>query len=160
MPSLALDHHIDVRLYGVFWSLVVSTAALLAVIAPAVRALALPHPEPVPAESARLRVAAAAVGATAAAGGLMLTGHLLLYTYLAPLLQELGGHDARARALLLLVFGLGGLVGIVLSGPLSDRFPQHALLAVGAALAPAAAAAGLVGAGGPVAAAVLGFWAC
>ncbi len=56
------------------------------------------------------------------------------------------------------MFGLGGLVGVAVSGPLSDRFPRHALLAVGVALAPAAAAAGLVGAGGPAAAAVLGFW--
>ena len=62
---------------------------------------------------------------TALAGGLMLTGHFLLYTYVAPLLQQLGGHDARDRAVLLLVFGLAGPVGIALSGPLSDRFPRR-----------------------------------
>ncbi len=122
------------------------------------RALGLPDPPPAPAEPGRLRAVAAAVTATAVAGGLMLTGHFALYTYLAPLLQELGGLDARARALLLLVFGLGGLLGIAVSGPLSDRFPRHALLAVGAALAPGVAASGLVGAGGAAAAAALGFW--
>jgi predicted MFS family arabinose efflux permease len=95
---------------------------------------------------------------TAVAGGLLLTAHFLLYTYVAPLLQELGGHDAPARSLLLLVFGLAGLVGIALSGPLSDRLPRGALPGVGVALTAGTAALGLLGTGPAVAVAVLGFW--
>ncbi len=132
-------------------------AALLLAAAPAVRALALPDPEPVPPGSGGPRTGPV-VAVTAAAGGLLLTAHFLLYTYVAPLLQELGGHDAPVRALLLLVFGLAGLAGIALSGPLSDRFPRGALLGVGVALAAGTAALGLLGAGPAVAVAVLGFW--
>ena len=131
-------------------------AGLLAIAVPAVRALSLPDPAPVPAGSGR--AATPAVVLSALAGGLMLTGHFLLYTYVAPLLQELGGYDARARSLLLLVFGLAGLVGIAVSGPLSDRFPGAALLGVGAALAVAVAALRLVGAGSVVATAAVGLW--
>jgi predicted MFS family arabinose efflux permease len=88
----------------------------------------------------------------------MLTGHFLLYTYVAPLLQQLGGHDARARAVLLLVFGLAGPVGIALSGPLSDRFPRWALAGVGIALAAVTAAQAAVGLGPAVAAVAVGSW--
>jgi predicted MFS family arabinose efflux permease len=132
-------------------------AALLLAAAPAVRALALPNPEPAPTEAGGSRTGPVVV-VTAVAGGLLLTAHFLLYTYVAPLLQELGGHDAAARSLLLLVFGLAGLLGIALSGPLSDRFPWGALPGVGVALAVGTAALGLLGAGPAVAVAVLGFW--
>jgi DHA1 family inner membrane transport protein len=132
-------------------------AALLAATAPAVRALGLPDPAPVPVGAPRARLGAD-VTTTALAGGLMLTGHFLLYTYVAPLLQQLGGHDARARAVLLLVFGLAGPVGIALSGPLSDRFPRRALTGVGIALAAVTAAQAAVGLGPAVAAVAVGSW--
>jgi DHA1 family inner membrane transport protein len=132
-------------------------AALLAVAAPAVRALAIPDPPPAPAGAARSRVGAA-VAVTALAGGLMLTGHFLVYTYVAPLLQQLGGYDAGARALLLLVFGLAGPAGIALSGPLSDRYPGRALASVGVALAVAVAALAAVGVAPAVAAVAVGSW--
>jgi predicted MFS family arabinose efflux permease len=131
-------------------------AALLAVAAPAVRWSAPPDPAPAPAAPGGIR--GTAVAGTALAGGLMLTGHFLLYTYVAPLLQELGGFDARARALLLIAFGLAGLVGAAVAGPVSDRFRGGALLGVGTLLALGAAALPLVSAGPLVAAAVIGLW--
>jgi DHA1 family inner membrane transport protein len=92
-----------------------------------------------------------------AASGLVLDGHFALYTYIAPLLQ-LGGYGAGARAGLLLVMGLAGLGGIVVSGPLSDRFPRRALTGVVIVFVAGVALLGLAGTGFVVAALVLGFW--
>lgn len=80
------------------------------------------------------------------------------YTYVSPLLQVSGGYDAGTRAVLLLVFGLAGLAGIGLSGPLSDRLPRHALVAVSAGFAAGAASLALLGAGLPAAVLAMTLW--
>lgn len=96
--------------------------------------------------------------AVSVAGGLVLTGHFALYTYIAPLLRDLGGFDAAARATLLLIFGIGGLVGVLLSGRLSDRYPLSALTWVTAAFALSAASLALLSAGTFPAVTVLVVW--
>jgi predicted MFS family arabinose efflux permease len=71
----------------------------------------------------------------AVAGGGVLVGHFLLYTYVAPLLHQFGGYDTAASGVLLFVFGVAGVLGTAGAGALSDRFPRQALGWVGVAFA-------------------------
>lgn len=64
----------------------------------------------------------------AASSGLVLSGHFVLYTYIAPLLENVGHFDAANRAAMLLAFGIAGVVGTLLSGIVSDRLPFTALI--------------------------------
>lgn len=133
-------------------------ALLLAAASIAVRLLTLQDPPGAADQDRRRDPAAATVLALAVAGGLVITGHFTLYTYVSPLLQVSGGYDAGTRAVLLLVFGLAGLAGIGLSGPLSDRLPRHALVAVSAGFAAGAASLALLGAGLPAAVLAMTLW--
>ncbi|ASO23152.1 DHA1 family inner membrane transport protein [Actinoalloteichus hoggarensis] len=67
-------------------------------------------------------------------------GLFTLYTYIAPLLTEVSGFDARAIASLLLLFGAGALVGNLLGGSLADHSPWNSLLLLTGALAATSAA--------------------
>jgi len=53
----------------------------------------------------------------------VMTGHNLFYTYIAPWLTEVGGFPSSSTAILLFLFGGAGAVGLVLAGLVSDRFP-------------------------------------
>ncbi|MFC8450238.1 MFS transporter [Kitasatospora sp. NPDC057223] len=75
----------------------------------------------------------------ALAGGLVITGHFLLYTYIAPLLHQFGGYDNATSGILLFVFGAAGVAGTLGAGSLFDRFPRQALGWVSAAFAGSAA---------------------
>jgi predicted MFS family arabinose efflux permease len=55
---------------------------------------------------------------------LVVTGHNLLYTYIAPWLIDVGAFTPDAIPALLLVYGLAGAVGLVLAGIFADRFPR------------------------------------
>ena len=112
-------------------------AATLGLASVAVHLLALPDPPVVRGQRPSQSVASTtgAVTAVAAAAALVLTGHFLLYTYISPLLQEFGGYRGDSRPVLLFVFGLGGLIGIAVSGPLSDRFPRSGMTWVSTAFA-------------------------
>lgn len=133
-------------------------AGLLVVTALAVRTLRLPEPPAGPRPGGPRDPARPAILLTALGGGLVLTGHFALYTYVAPLLREFGGYDATARAALLLVFGLTGLGGIALSGPLSDRYPSQALAWVSVALAAGAGLLALIGVNLAAAVAAIAVW--
>jgi predicted MFS family arabinose efflux permease len=119
------------------WRAAVAVAAGLLGAAAVLVAAVLPHP----AKS----VAAAPGGAwdssarrvllLAMAAGLLLVGHFAVYTYVAPLLTERAGLHASAVAGALLVFGVAGVLGVVLSGPVSERWPVRGLGLVGAAFA-------------------------
>ncbi|MGI5520238.1 MFS transporter [Micromonospora sp. CA-259024] len=133
-------------------------AGLLVAASLAVRSLPLQDsPIPVARQGGR-DPATRAVLAVAFAGGLVLTGHFMLYTYIAPLLQQFGGYAAAARTALLLVFGLAGLIGIAVSGPLSDRFPRQALGWVSAAFAGSAASLALLDVNLVMAIIVIALW--
>ncbi|MDX6212433.1 MAG: hypothetical protein QOF82_1520 [Frankiales bacterium] len=54
-------------------------------------------------------------------------GHFSAYTYIAPLLRR-GGISSGHVSTVLLVFGLGGMAGVWLSGATADRFPRRALI--------------------------------
>ncbi|MFG1677108.1 MFS transporter [Micromonospora sp. NPDC049282] len=114
-------------------------AALLALAALVIRTLPLPDP-PAPAASREgTDPALWGVLGVALAGGLVLTGHFLLYTYVAPLFHQFGGYDDTTAGLLLFVFGGAGVAGTAGAGALFDRFPRQALGWVSAAFAGSAA---------------------
>jgi predicted MFS family arabinose efflux permease len=54
-------------------------------------------------------------------------GHFSAYTYIAPLLRRAGIGSHHVSTVLLL-FGLGGLAGVWISGATADRFPRGALI--------------------------------
>lgn len=57
-------------------------------------------------------------------------GQFATFTYVRPLLEGPGGVDAGLVPLLLLGYGAAGLVGVVVAGPLADRWPRAGLLVV------------------------------
>ncbi|MFE2057046.1 MFS transporter [Streptomyces sp. NPDC059446] len=114
-------------------------AALLALAALGIRTLPLPDaPQQAVRQEGRDPALWTVLG-VALAGGLVITGHFLLYTYIAPLLQQFGGYDNATSGILLFVFGAAGVVGTLGAGSLSDRFPRQALGWVSAAFAGSAA---------------------
>ncbi|MBC2934646.1 MFS transporter [Nocardioides sp. zg-1228] len=92
------------------------------------------------------------------AGGLILTGHFALYTFVSPLLEDLGHFGSRSRAALLLVFGAAGVVGTLLAGSISDRHPTHAFTWVAVAFALSAFSLRLVAQSTPAAVAAITAW--
>ncbi|MEU9949282.1 MFS transporter [Streptomyces sp. NPDC047939] len=114
-------------------------AALLTLAALGIRSLPLSDaPQPAVRQEGRDPALWTVLG-VALAGGLVITGHFLLYTYIAPLLKQFGGYDNATSGILLFVFGAAGVVGTIGAGSLSDRFPRQALSWVSAAFAGSAA---------------------
>ena len=60
---------------------------------------------------------------------LIVTGHNLLYTYIAPWLITVGAFSPDAIPALLLAYGLAGAVGLILAGIFGDRFPRTSMSA-------------------------------
>jgi MFS transporter, DHA1 family, inner membrane transport protein len=83
-------------------------------------------------------------------------GVVAVFTYIAPLLTDVGGFAAGAIPVLLLVYGAGAVAGNVLGGRLADRALLPSLAGLLAALAAVLALFWLVG-GVPAAAAALTF---
>lgn len=59
---------------------------------------------------------------------LLVTSHFTAYTYASPILQELGGVPVSAISGVLLGFGIAGLAGNVLAGPILRRSMRAALV--------------------------------
>ncbi|MFC0006154.1 MFS transporter [Micromonospora siamensis] len=137
---------------------VAALAGLLAVAALGIASLPLPDATGPAVRRDGPDPALRAVLAVALAGGLVLTGHFLLYTYIAPLLRQFGGYDVTTTGLLLLVFGVAGVAGTAGAGALSDRYPRQALSWICAGLAAAAAALLLLAAHLAVAIVVVAGW--
>jgi DHA1 family purine ribonucleoside efflux pump-like MFS transporter len=77
---------------------------------------------------------------------LVFGGHFSGFTYIRPAVEGMSGMDAAGLAVLLLVFGIAGFLGTVVSGPVADRAPR-----VGLFLFPAVLGVGMLvmhGAGG------------
>ncbi|MDN2499854.1 MFS transporter, partial [Nocardia nova] len=53
-------------------------------------------------------------------------GALMVFSYLAPLLTNLGGHPAGRLPLLLLAYGVGATIGNLVGGTFYDRNPRFA----------------------------------
>ncbi|MCU1424334.1 MAG: transporter [Microbacteriaceae bacterium] len=58
----------------------------------------------------------------------VMSGHYLFYTYIAPWLITIGGFEPSAVPVMLFIFGGAGALGLVLAGLVSDRFPRGGLL--------------------------------
>jgi predicted MFS family arabinose efflux permease len=106
-----------------------STVALLLVL-PALPASPM---ELAASPAARMRAAIAVIRAPAVAQvcavtGIVVIGHFTAYTYLAPLARRGGGLEGRALSLLLLGYGVLGLLGTVLVGRVVDRRPRAVLV--------------------------------
>ncbi|MGK4579926.1 MFS transporter [Kitasatospora sp. HPMI-4] len=131
----ALGQWLDWR--ATFWAVAVLTLAVTAPVA-----LLAGKAPGVPAGSGRLaelrvlgdrrvRIVTAVTALAAAAA-------FTAYTYVAPLLTDTVGFTASAVTVLLLLFGIGGTVGNLVGGRLTDRSMMHAicvgLAALGASL--------------------------
>jgi DHA1 family inner membrane transport protein len=74
---------------------------------------------------------------------ILITGHNIFYTYIASFLISPVGFEPGAVAVMLLVYGAAGAVGLVLAGILTDRFPRSALIVAIAGVALAVLVIGL-----------------
>lgn len=66
--------------------------------------------------------------------GLLVSGHFIAFTYVRPLLTSVSGVDASWIGALLFGYGLAGIVGNFLAGPLAARHPRGTLLAIASSL--------------------------
>jgi DHA1 family purine ribonucleoside efflux pump-like MFS transporter len=103
----------------------------LAVLALVVQALVLPSVAPTPARGLQaigsvLRSRIVRLGLFAVL--LMFAGHFGGFTYIRPAAQSLSHIDDSGFAVLLLVFGIAGLLGTAVSGPMADRVPRLGIL--------------------------------
>jgi DHA1 family inner membrane transport protein len=69
-----------------------------------------------------------AVGIVAVTVLLVVTGHNLFSTYIAPWVIEVAGVAADHVSLLLLFFGLAGALGLLAAGVFGDRHPRNTLI--------------------------------
>ncbi|MFT4028518.1 MAG: MFS transporter [Protaetiibacter sp.] len=58
---------------------------------------------------------------------LVITGHNVFYTYIAPWSIQVGGVDAGGVSGLLFAYGAAGAIGLALAGAFGDRFPRGAV---------------------------------
>ena len=65
----------------------------------------------------------------------MMLGHNLFYTYIAPWLIGVPGFDESAVAPLLFLYGGAGAVGLALAGVVADRYPRNGFIATAAVVA-------------------------
>ncbi|EMR4109733.1 MFS transporter [Stenotrophomonas maltophilia] len=62
--------------------------------------------------------------------GLLVSGHFIAFTYVRPLLTSVSGVDASWIGALLFGYGLAGIAGNFIAGPLAARHPRGMLLAI------------------------------
>ncbi|MCU1422615.1 MAG: transporter [Microbacteriaceae bacterium] len=65
----------------------------------------------------------------------MMTGHNLFYTYIAPWLIGVPHFDESAVAPLLFLYGGAGAIGLALAGVVADRFPKNGFIVTAAVVA-------------------------
>ncbi|MCU1112289.1 MFS transporter [Stenotrophomonas maltophilia] len=66
--------------------------------------------------------------------GLLVSGHFIAFTYVRPLLTSVSGVDASWIGALLFGYGLAGIAGNFIAGPLAARHPRGMLLAIASGL--------------------------
>ncbi|MDX6229059.1 MAG: hypothetical protein QOI76_2449 [Frankiales bacterium] len=106
----------------------VLAVASLALMVAALRLLpAVNSPRPVSWAEALRGLRAPGLLAISLVAAIAFAGHFSSYTYIAPLLRR-GGVSSDHVSTVLLVFGLGGMVGVWIAGASADRFPRGALI--------------------------------
>jgi predicted MFS family arabinose efflux permease len=68
---------------------------------------------------------------------LLVTGHFGAYTYVRPVLEQVGGMDATTVGTLLLVYGVAGVLGNFVAGAVAARSVRRTVAALGGLLAAA-----------------------
>ncbi|MFE5306981.1 MFS transporter [Isoptericola sp. NPDC056605] len=131
------------------WRVVFVAAAVVTVVTAVAMRVALPPVAPTPgigwsATGRALRSPGVALGLVAIVA--VIGGHFAGYTYVRPALSLLPGADVGTVAVLLAMFGAGGLVGNFAIGALVDRHLAVLLLAVPVAVGASVAAVGLASA--------------
>lgn len=71
----------------------------------------------------------------AVGGGLVLVGHFTAFTYITALVTDLSGLGEGAIPAILLVLGVTGGAGVLVSGVAADRFPRASLVSASALVA-------------------------
>ena len=133
-----------VPLFG--WRLPFVALAVLALVTAGVLARLLRKPQslrlddPIPAASG-MRPRLGPVLVIAGLGGMVLTAHFAAFTFVAELLAA----STVPTAVLLLVFGVVGWLGVVLVGATSDRFPGSTPVVMATVMAVSLAALTLLG---------------
>ena len=61
---------------------------------------------------------------------LLVSGHFIAFTYVRPLLTTVSGVDAKWIGALLFAYGLAGIAGNFIGGPMAARHPRGMLLAI------------------------------
>lgn len=61
---------------------------------------------------------------------LLVSGHFIAFTYVRPLLTTVSGVDAKWIGALLFAYGLAGIAGNFIAGPMTARHPRGMLLAI------------------------------
>jgi predicted MFS family arabinose efflux permease len=110
----------------------------------------------------QLAAARRQIGSRATLPGCLITltaviGQFAAYTYIAPLVRRDGGLDGRGLAVLLLGFGIAGVLGNVIAGRFVDRRPDRLMITIFAVMAVSMAV--LIGTPGlPVTVIAVLFW--
>lgn len=94
----------------------------------------------------------------AGVGALVLVGHDLLYTYISPVLTDLGGFAVSSVGPVLLLFGVGGMAGLAVAGRLADRWPVGSLLVATTAFAVATTSVTLLARSRPLGLVAIAVW--
>jgi DHA1 family purine ribonucleoside efflux pump-like MFS transporter len=106
------------------WRWVFVLAAGIGVVALAFQASVLPSVSPTGAPGLRTLAATArskVIIRGLAALGLIAGGHFAAFTYIRPAAELIPGLKVESLAVVLLTYGVGGVVGNLVSGPLADR---------------------------------------
>jgi predicted MFS family arabinose efflux permease len=123
------------------WRAAFAALAALALIVAVALWFALPalrRPDPVVAEAdagARRSLARPAVVSGLIVAVLLVTAHFAAYTYVRPVLEELPRMSANTIALLLLLYGVFGLIGNFAAGAAAGRRPRLTVLLLAAGVA-------------------------
>ncbi|BEP16395.1 MFS transporter [Acidothermaceae bacterium B102] len=108
--------------------LVLAGAALVLMVAAARLLPPVPSSEPVSWSEAINGLRAPGLGIIAAISAVAFAAHYSAFTYISPLLRR-GGIGQSHVALVLLLFGIGGMVGVWISGVAADRLPHRSMIA-------------------------------
>ncbi|GIG65697.1 MFS transporter [Phytomonospora endophytica] len=114
------------------WRAAFAAGAVLAAVVAAALAVLLPPLPPVDASGGarkvrNVRLALAVVAA-------LVAGHFAAYTYVRPLLEQVGGLGEGAIGVLLLVYGVAGVAGNFVAGTLAAKFPNRTVTVIAAFL--------------------------
>jgi len=111
------------------WRAAFVGGAVLAAVAGAALAAALPALPPVKAAPGGLR-SAPGVRLGLLTVGALVAGHFAAYTYVRPLLEQVGGLTEGSIGVLLLVYGVAGVVGNFVAGTRAAKSPNKTVLAI------------------------------